>query len=65
MWGQTGLTPSPRFPPGFWAVTWEPRGYVLTQVSVKNRREPGAPGMIGQCYSNAVLRKLTSCQPSM
>jgi hypothetical protein len=30
----------PRFPPGFWAVTWELRPYVLTQVSVKNRREP-------------------------
>src|SRR5580704_17818455 len=24
-----------RFPPGFWAVTWEPRRYVLTQVSVQ------------------------------
>jgi hypothetical protein len=34
----------PRFPPGLWAVTWEPRRYVLTQVSVKNRREPVAPG---------------------
>jgi hypothetical protein len=33
----------PRFPPGFWAVTWEPRRYVLAQVSVKTRCEPGAP----------------------
>ena len=30
----------------FWAVTWEPRRYVLTRVSVKNRREPGTRGML-------------------
>jgi len=39
-----------RFPPVFWAVAWEPRRYVLTQVSLKNRREPGARGL-----SEAVL----------
>jgi hypothetical protein len=34
----------PRFPPVFWAVTWESRACVLPQVSVKNQREPGARG---------------------
>jgi hypothetical protein len=31
----------PRFPPVLWAVTWGSRRCGLTQVSVKNRREPG------------------------
>jgi hypothetical protein len=28
-------------PARFWAIIWESPRYVLTQVSVKNRREPG------------------------
>jgi len=34
----------PGFRPDFLAITWEPRQRVPAQVSVKNRREPGAPG---------------------
>jgi hypothetical protein len=33
------------FRPGSWAVTWGSRRCVLAQVSVKNRREPWAPGL--------------------
>jgi hypothetical protein len=45
----------PRFPPGFWAVTWEPRRYVLTRVSVKNR---------GTSHRHSSGRIPASCQSS-
>jgi hypothetical protein len=38
---EPALNEAERLQPGFWAITWESRRNVLTQVSVKNRREPG------------------------
>jgi hypothetical protein len=38
---EPALSEAEGFPPGFCAVAWGSRRCVLTQVSVKNRREPG------------------------
>jgi hypothetical protein len=39
-WPEPALSEAEGFPPVFWALTWESRWDVLTQFSVKNRREP-------------------------
>ena len=46
----------PRCGPVYWAVTWGSRQYVLTQATVKDRREPGLqPNHINPYSHNGTL----------